>query len=64
MTRRTLIPTMLDEAGSLQEHMTNFQVHQAGFFGDNPELLAAIADCATCLVNLIQALSAARERGD
>lgn len=64
MAQKTLIPTMLEEATSLSRHMTDFQAYKAGFFQDNPDLLAAIADCATCLVNLIQELAAARTKGD
>ena len=64
MTRRTLVPTMLKEASDLQGHMTQFQVSQSGFFEDNPDLLQAVADCATCIASLIQQLSAVRERGD
>lgn len=64
MAGKTLIPTMLDEATALSRHMTDFQAYKAGFFQDNQELLDAIAQCATCLVNLIQELSAARNRGD
>ena len=64
MARKTLIPTMLEEASHLQGHMTQFQTYQSGFFQDNQDLLQAIADCAGCLVNLIEQLAAARTKGD
>jgi len=64
MARKTGVPTMLDEARSLQNHITNFQAFQAGFFDTNQDLLAAIADCASCLVGLIEELSKVREKGD
>lgn len=64
MSRKTGVPTMLDEARSLQNHITNFQAFQAGFFDTNADLLNAIAACAGCLVDLITELSKVREKGD
>lgn len=64
MTRRTGVPTMLDEAQQLQNHITRYTPTLQGLFPLNNDLLTAIADCANCLVNLIQELSAVREQGD
>jgi len=64
MSRKTGVPTMLDEAQSLQNHITSFQPTIASVYEGNPSLITALADCAACLVNLINELSAVRERGD
>lgn len=64
MTQRTLVPTMLDEAVALQQHMTEFQAYKAGLFEGNTDLLTAVADCATCIINLIGELQKVRQKGD
>lgn len=64
MARRTGIPTMLETAQDLQNLMTRYQPTVQSIHPTNQDLLDAITSCATCLVNLIQELSAVRERGD
>lgn len=64
MARRTGIPTILEEAQSLQNHLTAYQPTIQSIHPTNTDLLDAITSCATCLVNLIQEVSAVRERGD
>lgn len=55
---------MLDEAQSLQKHITDYQPTIASVFSSNTDLIAALADCAACLVNLITELGKVREKGD
>lgn len=64
MTRKTGVPSMLDDARSLQNRLTTFQAFQAGFFSENSDLLGAIGECAACLVSLIEELGKVREKGD
>lgn len=55
---------MLEEAQSLQNHITRYTVTLQGLYPSNQSLLTALADCAQCLVNLIQELASVRETGD
>lgn len=64
MARKTGVPTMLEEAQSLQTHITQFTPVIQGEYSGNDGLIGALADCAACLVNLIQELGAVREKGD
>jgi len=64
MTRKTGVPTMLDEAQSLQKHITQFQPTISSVYSANNSLIDALANCAQCLVTLIQELGAVREKGD
>jgi len=64
MTQKTGVPTMLDEAQSLQKHITQFTPTIQGVYSGNNTLINALADCAQCLVNLIQELGAVRAKGD
>lgn len=64
MTQKTGVPTMLDEAQSLQKHITQFTPTIQGAYSGNNTLITALADCAQCLVNLIQELGAVRAKGD
>ena len=64
MARRTGVPTMLDEAQSLQQHITQYTPVVQGIFPLSPELVTAMNDCANCLTSLITELSKVREVGD
>lgn len=64
MARRTGIPTMIWTGKKLQNLFTNYTVTITLLHPTNTALLAAIADCAQCLVVLLQELAAVREQGD
>jgi len=64
MTRRTGVPTMLEEAQKLSGHISDFQPTIQGLYPTNSNLQTALVDCASCLINLITELSKVREKGD
>ncbi len=64
MARRTGVPTILKESQRLQKHITTYTPVIQSIHPTNQDLLTALASCATCLVNLIQEVSAVRELGD
>lgn len=64
MTRKTGVPTLLDECSSLQQHITRFQPRLGSIYSGNTELIQALADVALCLVPLIKELGGVRELGD
>ena len=64
MARRTGIPTILQEAQDLQGHLTDYFPVIQSIHPTNQDLIDAINSCSTWLVNLIQEVSAVRERGE
>ncbi len=64
MTRKTGVPTLLDECQDLQQHITQFQPVIGNIYSGNPDLITALADVALCLVPLIKELGGVRELGD
>lgn len=64
MARKTGVPTMLEEAQQLAEHISGFQPGIQSLYPTNSSLQSALVDCAACLINLITELSKVREKGD
>lgn len=64
VARRTGIPSMITNGKKLQNLITDYTVTITLLHPLNDGLLTALADCAVCLVTLLQELAAVREQGD
>lgn len=64
MARRTGIPTMIWTGKKMQNLITNYSTTIQQIHPTKTGLLTALADCAQCLVVLLQELAAVREQGD